>query len=67
MARSDDELLKQKYRAKDAPAARQEEIVTRHGVRWAASDYLPGWRPATQTALDFMHAILLGTVSVFRW
>lgn len=54
-------MLKQKYLSKDASIARQNTILRNHGVRWSCLDWIPGWRPSMQTALDFMHCIYLGT------
>jgi hypothetical protein len=56
-------MLKQKYYAKDSSAQRQSAILKNHGVCWSALDWLPGWRPSKQTALDFMHAVFLGMSS----
>jgi hypothetical protein len=53
-------MLKQKFYHKDSPPQRQTTILAQHGVRWSALDWIPGWRPSTQTALDFMHAVFLG-------
>lgn len=61
--RDDYDMLRQKYHAKDASVARQSTILAMYGVRWAALDWIPGWRPATCTALDFMHCIYLGKSS----
>lgn len=57
------EILRQKFRSKGKTAERQKEIVTRHGVQYAAMDSLPGWRPALQTPVDPMHCIFLGIVA----
>ncbi|KIK71709.1 hypothetical protein GYMLUDRAFT_66805 [Collybiopsis luxurians FD-317 M1] len=53
-ARDDFEMLKQK-----------STILKNHGVRWSALDWIPGWRPALQMVLDFMHCIYLGVVAFF--
>ncbi|TEB20556.1 hypothetical protein FA13DRAFT_1644436 [Coprinellus micaceus] len=61
--RHDSEALKQKYLSKSASEGRQKRILDLYGVQWSALDYLPGWRPCKQTALDFMHCIFLGVVA----
>jgi len=53
-------MLKQKIYSKDSLSRRQAEILDDHGVRFSTFDWLPGWRPSKQTALDFMHCIYLG-------
>jgi hypothetical protein len=53
-------MLKQKFYSKDAPVQRQSNILASHGVRFSALDWIPGWRPSLQTALDFMHCLFLG-------
>jgi hypothetical protein len=58
--REDFDMLKQKFYSKDAPPQQQAHILTAHGVRFSCLDYIPGWRPSLQTALDFMHCIFLG-------
>lgn len=60
--RDDSAVLKQKFLARESSSARKAIILERHGVQWSALDYLPGWRPTAQTALDFMHCIYLGLV-----
>ncbi|EAU86909.2 hypothetical protein CC1G_10800 [Coprinopsis cinerea okayama7 len=60
--KDDFELLKHKFHSRDAVPARQATINENHGVRWAAFDWIPGWKPAKQTALDFMHCVFLGIV-----
>ena len=62
--RDDFDMLKQKFYHKDAPTQRRNNILANHGVRFAALDYIPGWRPSQQTALDFMHAIFLSTYTL---
>ena len=63
LPKSDTEMLRQKFRSKEAGPARQEDINNRFGVRFSAFDWVPGWRPSTQTPLDFMHCIFLGVVA----
>ncbi|KAE9404131.1 hypothetical protein BT96DRAFT_989625 [Gymnopus androsaceus JB14] len=63
--RQDYDMLKQKFYSKDAPIPRQSTILKNHGVRFSAFDWIPGWRPSRQTALDFMHCIYLGVVAFF--
>lgn len=63
--RQDYDMLKQKFYSKDAPIPRQSTILKNHGVRFSAFDWIPGWRPSRQTALDFMHCIYLGIISSF--
>lgn len=58
--RNDFDMLKQKFYAKDAPTQRQSTILKNHGVRFSVFDWLPGWQPSKQTALDFMHCMYLG-------
>ncbi|THU83343.1 hypothetical protein K435DRAFT_971601 [Dendrothele bispora CBS 962.96] len=65
--RNDYDLLKHKFQAKDAPPQRQPEILGRHGVRFSTFDWIPGWHPCRQTALDFMHCIFLGSVVAWLW
>lgn len=60
--KDDYELLKHKYRSKDSPEGRKQEILDDYGVRFSALDWIPGWRPSKQTALDFMHCIFLGAL-----
>ncbi|EAU82786.2 hypothetical protein CC1G_10905 [Coprinopsis cinerea okayama7 len=62
-SKNDSTLLKQKFYSRNSSSARQATILEDHGVRWAMFDALPGWKPATQTVLDFMHAIYLGVVA----
>ena len=58
-------MLRHKYHAKDASTARQSTILAMHGVRWAALDWIPGWKPSKRTVLDFMHGIYLGTYNCY--
>ncbi|KAJ3512148.1 hypothetical protein NMY22_g15420 [Coprinellus aureogranulatus] len=51
-----------KYHSRKAPPLQQAHILKNKGVRWSALDWLPGWRPCKQAALDFMHCIFLGVV-----
>ncbi|EEB92189.1 hypothetical protein MPER_09337, partial [Moniliophthora perniciosa FA553] len=60
--RDEEFMIKQKFFAKNEPH-RQEEILARHGVQFSALDWIPGWRPGSQTALDFMHCVFLGVVA----
>ncbi|KAJ3845821.1 hypothetical protein EV368DRAFT_77177 [Lentinula lateritia] len=64
--RDDYNMLKQKLYAKDALVPRQSAILKNHGVHFSAFDWIPGWRPSKQTALDFMHCMFLGVVA-FLW
>ena len=59
----DYDMLKQKFYSKDAPLPRQNTILSAHGVRFAALDWLPGWLPSRKTALDWMHCIFLGILT----
>ncbi|KAF6762530.1 hypothetical protein DFP72DRAFT_987053 [Ephemerocybe angulata] len=61
--KDDPDLLRQKFRSKDAGVDRQVDIASRYGVRFSAFDWLPGWKPAKQTPLDFMHCVFLGIVT----
>ncbi|KAE9387733.1 hypothetical protein BT96DRAFT_837285 [Gymnopus androsaceus JB14] len=61
--RNDFDMLKQKFYAKDAPTQCQSTILKNHGVRFSVFDWLPGWQPSKQTALDFMHCMYLGIVA----
>ncbi|THV04206.1 hypothetical protein K435DRAFT_649850 [Dendrothele bispora CBS 962.96] len=61
--RDDFEALKHKFASKDTSVQRQGEILSRHGVRFSTLDWIPGWRPLRQTALDFMHCVFLGIVA----
>ncbi|KAF6764943.1 hypothetical protein DFP72DRAFT_986014 [Ephemerocybe angulata] len=61
--RNDQDILNQKYASKDASGPRQKRILELHGVQWSALDYIPGWMPSKQTALDFMHCIYLGLIA----
>jgi len=61
--RDDYTLLKHKFNHRTASDRRQEQILKVNGVRWSVFDWLPGWRPSKQTALDFMHCIYLGVVA----
>lgn len=64
--KDDSELLRQKFRSKDAGPQRQDDINNRYGVRFSAMDWIPGWTPSMQTPLDFMHCIFLGIVA-YLW
>ncbi|KAL0564444.1 hypothetical protein V5O48_017603 [Marasmius crinis-equi] len=57
--REDGFNLKQKFYAKKEPH-RVDEILARHGVQFSALDWILGWHPSKQTALDFMHCVFLG-------
>uniref|UniRef100_A0A0W0FZN5 Uncharacterized protein n=1 Tax=Moniliophthora roreri TaxID=221103 RepID=A0A0W0FZN5_MONRR len=50
-------MLKQKFFSKNEPH-HQEEILACHGVQFSILDWIPGWQPTSQTALDFMHCVV---------
>ncbi|EIW80779.1 hypothetical protein CONPUDRAFT_57284, partial [Coniophora puteana RWD-64-598 SS2] len=60
--KEDYKLLRQAFYARDAPLARQAQLLDDYGKRFVILDALPGWLPKTKTALDFMHAVYLGIV-----
>ncbi|KAI0092819.1 hypothetical protein BDY19DRAFT_903565 [Irpex rosettiformis] len=60
--RKDWRYLKYKFQARDADADRREEIADIKGVRWSALDLLPGWLPAQNSPLEFMHSTFLGEI-----
>ncbi|EIW77947.1 hypothetical protein CONPUDRAFT_61597 [Coniophora puteana RWD-64-598 SS2] len=60
--KDDYELLRQALYSKDAPPARQDQILDDHGARFVTLDLIPGWLPKTKTVLDFMHCVYLGII-----
>lgn len=52
--------MKQAFRSRNAPTARQTEIMNDYGIRWSALNLVSGWKPSRKTALDFMHNVFLG-------
>lgn len=64
--RDDWEYLQHAFRAKDADRAERNEISSEHGIRWSALDDLPGWLPAKNSPLEFMHATFLGREQTTR-
>lgn len=46
--------------SREADKKEREEIANKKGVRWSALDELPGWMPAKNSPLEFMHATFLG-------
>ena len=58
--RDDRRFLKYAYRWKDANPEEREKIETDRGVSWSTFAALPGWLPARDSPIDFMHAVFLG-------
>ena len=54
-------MLKHAFSSKDVSERREEAILRDYGMRWSIMNVLPGWLPASQTVLDFMHNMFLGT------
>ncbi|CDO77902.1 hypothetical protein BN946_scf184624.g1 [Trametes cinnabarina] len=58
--RDDNRFLKYAYLSRDADAEQREEIAELRGVRWSVLDEIPGFNPAVNSPVDFMHAAYLG-------
>jgi hypothetical protein len=56
--------LKYAFRARHAEQDEREEIAEKKGVRWSALNKLPGWMPAQNSPLEFMHATFLGKLFI---
>lgn len=61
--RDDRRFLKYAYRWKDGSPEERDDIETQRGVSWSTFDALPGWMPARDSPVDFMHAVFLGQSS----
>lgn len=52
--------MKYAFRARNADPLERNEIADKRGARWSALNELPGWMPARDSRLEFMHATFLG-------
>ena len=58
--RDERRFRKYAYRWRDASTEEREKIETERGVSWSTLTSLPGWMPARDSPIDFMHAVFLG-------
>ena len=60
--RDERRFLKYAYRWKDAGPQERLRIEEQRGVSWTTFSGLPGWMPARDSPVDFMHAVFLGKI-----
>ena len=56
----DHRFVKYAHRWKEADTDERDRIESSRGVSWSTFAALPGWMPAWDSPIDFMHGVFLG-------